>query len=82
MKKGPEFWAFRIDLYQRALPSARQSEPQPMGGFFMTTIEFAYLCLTIGCFIVFAVGLAGAVAYSNGKPKQQDAVDARKSAHA
>jgi hypothetical protein len=53
-----------------------------MGGFFMTTVEFAYLCLTIGCFIVFAVGLAGAVAYSNGKPKQQDAAVARKSVHA
>jgi hypothetical protein len=38
----------------------------------MSNAELAYLCLTIGAFLFFGIGLAGAVAYSNGKPKEQD----------
>ena len=34
----------------------------------MSNFEFIYLCFAVGAFTFFGVALAGAVAYSNGKP--------------
>lgn len=48
----------------------------------MSTAEFAYLCLSIGAFLFFAIGLAGAVAYSNGKPQEPVAARSQHKAHA
>ena len=37
----------------------------------MSSFEFAYLCCAVGAFVFFGVALAGAVAYSNGKPSEK-----------
>ena len=37
----------------------------------MSNFEFVYLCFATGAFVFFGVALAGAVAYSKGKPSEQ-----------
>ena len=39
----------------------------------MSNFEFIYLCFATGAFVFFGVALAGAVAYSKGKPSTQSA---------
>jgi len=49
----------------------------------MSSFEFAYLCFATGAFVFFGVALAGAVAYSKGKPSEKSAhVPAGNRAHA